>query len=998
MNKTIKIIVLAMLCLNFSSQAQQTTNVQGRVVGEDNQPLNGALIQVMGTRQVAATDKTGHFFLQKVSKSARLFITYLGCQGTELNASADVGTIKLSLKTDNLQEVAINAGYYTVKERERTGSITRVNAKDISSQPVSNPLAALIGRMAGVNVEQQSGINGGGFKVEIRGINSLRPDGRLPLYLVDGIPYPAGPINSNLSVDGISQLASPLNYISPADIESIEVLKDADATAIYGSRGANGVILIQTKKGKTGKTTIDINFNTGIAKVTRKLKLLNTQQYLQMRNEAFKNDNLTPGATDYDINGTWDQNRYTDWQKELIGGTARNTNINTSLSGGTENTQFSFRANYNKQGTVSPGNFSDQKGSGALNLNHTSANKLFKANFTSTYALDNNQMPKFDFTQYIDLAPNAPALYNPDGSLNWALNNSGVATWNNPIATIYSPYQGKTNTFLSNAQLSYQILQGLSIKTNFGYTNIRLSESNTIFIKSLSPSPSNTASKTIANNYIETWIAEPQINYQRFTTISTIDILMGATFQKDRQSSESLSGNNQTSDILVNNITSAPSRTASASSSQYNYLAFFGRINYKYQGKYILNLTGRRDGSSRFGPDKQFANFGAIGAAWLFGDEQAIKSIFPILSYGKLRASYGITGSDQIPNYGYLETYTTSTFAYRDGAGLFPSRLANPDYSWETNRKMEFALELGVLKDRMMLNTSWYRNRSSNQLVGYTLPDITGFSSIQYNLPATVQNKGWEFELHTINIKNQNFNWQTSVNISIPQNKLISYPNIQGSTYANIYTVGQSLYLPKVYHLTGVDQQTGLYTFADLNNNSTVDAADLAPAQKALTTHAFAGIQNSFSYKGLSLDFHVQLVSKTLRDPAGTFSPPGSLVNGTQGNQLQNVMDRWQNPGQQTSTQKFSQITAPNSATDRFFYLLQSNRFTNASFIRLKNVMISWQFPKSLVNKAKLTNLRLYLQAQNLFTISKYPGDPEIGTYKTLPSLTMVNAGIQVNL
>lgn len=986
MKKTIPTIVMAMLCLIFTTKAQQTTSLTGKVItSPDSRPLTGATIKVENGGGVLSNSE-GKFTIQTSLLKGLLIISYTGFKTVKVPFSKDaLGPFNIILQEveSTLKEVEVNAGYYTVKDKDRTGSISRVSGETIAQQPVSNPLASLIGRMAGVNIEQQSGINGGGFKVEIRGVNSLRTDGRQPLYLVDGIPYPSDHLTrSDMGIGGLSLYSSPLNYLNPADIESIEVLKDADATAIYGSRGANGVVLIKTKNAKIGKTSVNVDLSAGFSKVGSKFDLLNTSQYLEMRNEAFKNDGLLPGLTDYDVNGTWDKNRYTDWQKVLIGGTAHITNLNTSISGGDESTQFSFRGNYNKSGTVTPGDFSDQKGSGSLNVNHSSSNRKFKVSLSAMYGIDNNQLPLNDLTQYINLPPNAPETYNPDGTLNWALDDAGISTWTNPLAGIYQPYKGKTNTLIASSLLGYEVLPNLFARTSLGYTSIRLKENFISPISSKPPSSYARGGNIINSNAMETWIAEPQINYLKNIGNGKLDVLIGSTFQNNNQSNEQVVGNGFTSDLLINNIASAPNRYAEAGASQYKYISIFGRANYNYAGKYIINLTGRRDGSSRFGPGKQFGNFGALGLAWIFSNESFIKQELPILSFGKFRGSYGITGSDQIPNYGYLEAYTSSD-AYVDGSGLYPIRIANPDFSWETNRKLEATLDLGFINDRILVSTSWYRNRSSNQLVGYTLPDITGFASVQYNLPATVQNTGWEFEINTLNIHRGSFIWKSSFNLTIPKNKLLSYPNIKGSTYANTYTVGESLYTPRTYNYLGVDPLTGLYTFEDLDGNGTINSADRQPANKAITSHLYGGFQNSLSYKNFSLDVFIQFVNKTNRY-AFPFGAAGFM-----GNQMVSALNRWQKSGDGTDFQKFSQSYDSGGVDDQYFQFTSSNKFYDASYLRLKNVSLTW----------KIRTLKIYVQGQNLLTLTRFPGDPEvISATFSLPSMRTITMGLQVNL
>lgn len=978
--------------------ALASIEVKGKVVNENGQPLEGATIKVKGSIQSTKSNKNGEFILNGVYEKAVLVISFLGYKAQEIGASQNIGTIKLMPSLDELEEVEINAGYYKVKDRERTGSIARVTAETIAKQPISNPLAALIGRMPGVNIEQQSGINGGGFKVEIRGRNSLRNDpsnnGNSPLILIDGVPYPFMPMaNTQFSVHGISTLSSPLNNLNPSDIESIEVLKDADATAIYGSRGANGVILVKTKGAKVGKNTFDLNISTGISELGRKIELLNTEQYLEMRNEAFSNDKIIPRAIDYDVNGTWDKNAYTDWQEVLVGGKAHSTNINASIGGGNEFTQFNFRATYSKNGTVIPGDFSEKKGFSALTINHSSANKKFKASFSANYGIVNNSLPQTDLYNYITLPPNAPSTYDGNGNLNWAVNASGASTWVNPLATTHTDFNSKTNNWLSNGILSYEFLPGLILRSSFGYTNVRLNENLFIPLSAQDPNTSWTGSNRNFNNVIETWIIEPQLNYNKTVGNGELDILIGTTFQKNIADTETRVGIGYTSDLLLEDFNVAPVKSIGTSSSQYKYNAVFGRVNYNYLSRYLLNLTGRRDGSSRFGPNKQFANFGAIGAAWIFSNESFIKRILPFLTFGKIRGSYGITGNDQIADYGFLSTYS-GTEVYPTGSGLTPTRIANPDYSWETTKKIELAIDLGFIGDRVLLSGSYYRNRSSNQLVGYTLPDIAGFSSIQSNLPAVVQNTGWEFQINTSNIIKKSFSWKSSFNLTLPESKLLSFPNLAGSTYATTYVVGESLFTSSVYHYLGVNPQTGVYDYDDLDGNGRFTVLDRRPSKKNKTTHFYGGLNNSVNYKSFSLDLFFQFASKTSNNILAGFGVAG----GTRTNKPVEILDRWQNIGDDKPYQKFSTFSTAGSAGERFNLIRSSDNFSDASFIRLKNVSFSWNVPADLLKKAKLQSLRVFVLGQNLLTITNYLGDPESLLVSVLPPLRTITAGFQLTL
>ncbi|MBE0392035.1 TonB-dependent receptor plug domain-containing protein [Flavobacterium sp. PL002] len=408
---------LATKLLKQTYAVPQQTQISGTITDGSN-PLTGVTISIKGkVKATVISDFDGKFTIT-ASPNDLLIFSFMGYKTLTIPVDGRAMiNIEMHQDATALQEVKINAGYYTVKESERTGNIARISAKDIATQPVTNVLATMQGRMAGVNITQTTGMPGGGFDIQIRGQNSLRFDGNSPLYIVDGVPYASEPIGSLFTSGHLPRRTSPLNSINPGDIESIEVLKDADATAIYGSRGANGVVLISTKRGKEGKTKFTGSVSSGSGHVTRFMKLMNTEEYLTMRREAYANDGVTDyPATAYDINGTWDQNRYTNWQKELLGGNSSISTMQASLSGGSTQTQFVLSGTYNKETTVFPGDYKYEKGNVHLNLNHESEDQRFRINFTTGYVVQNNIMPTADFMgTALSLAPNAPRFMMHQG-------------------------------------------------------------------------------------------------------------------------------------------------------------------------------------------------------------------------------------------------------------------------------------------------------------------------------------------------------------------------------------------------------------------------------------------------------------------------------------------------------------------------------------------------------------------------------------------------------
>ncbi|KQC02816.1 SusC/RagA family TonB-linked outer membrane protein [Pedobacter sp. Hv1] len=961
-------------------------DITGKLVDETGQPIAGATIKVKGTTAVTTSNSEGVFSLKNIADDATLEISYLGYQIKEVKASKDLGTLRMEVAVGKLDQVTVNAGYYTVKDGERTGSISRITSKDIETQPVNNVLAIMQGRMPGVNITQSTGTPGGGFDIKIRGRNSIRTDGNSPLYIIDGVPYASDPIGAFQTTTGFPTIASPLNSINTDNVESIEVLKDADATAIYGSRGANGVILVTTKKGKPGKTKVSINSYKGAGQVTKFLELMNTQEYLTMRKQAFINDGLSNyNEWDYDINDTWDQNRYTDWQKELLGGSAEINNIQGTISGGTVNSQFLISGNYRSESTVLPGDFLYRKGGVQASFTHQSDDHKFKMAFSINYIRQNNDQPSFDFTYDArSLAPNAPALYDSKGNLNWE-----NGTWDNPLRNLKAKFEAKTNDLITNTILSYELLPGLVVKSSFGLTDLSTLESRVtpsdMGNPALNPSSAN-STITFNNTNRLSWIIEPQINWSKELRAGKIDVLLGATIQSQNTDRLYQSGTGFSSNSLIYSLAAARTvRVLLSDITQYKYQAFFGRVNYNYNQRYIVNLTARRDGSSRFGPDKRFATFGALGAAWLFSNEHFLKDN-TWLSFGKLRASYGITGSDQIGDYQFFNTYATSGVAYGNTIGLQPTRLYNPNFAWETNRKLEIALELGFLQDRLFFTGAWYKNRSSNQLVGIPLPGTTGFTLLQSNLDATVQNSGLELTLRTENLKTKNLTWTTSLNISSSKNKLIRFPGLEGSGYSQQYRIGKSLDIQLLYQYKGINPQTGVYEFVDVNNDNRISFPEDKQTIADLTPKYFGGIQNQITFKKWNLDFLFQFVKqKNNSYPIG--------YNGDMTNQPWRVLESWLKSGDTGPYQIFTTGNNSSAITSGSLYSASNMSVVDASYIRLKNVSLSYELPLIL----KGTQCKVSLQGQNLLTFTKYKdGDPEFISYGFLPPLKVVTAGIQL--
>jgi hypothetical protein len=517
-----------------------------------------------------------------------------------------------------------------------------------------------------------------------------------------------------------------------------------------------------------------------------------------------------------------------------------------------------------------------------------------------------------------------------------------------------------------------------------GFADIRMQQV-LIFPQSTQSQQNASAGFTrFAENERKSYIIEPQVDYNR----GGLHILAGGTWQQRNSSSAYAEGKGYQDESRMAKLTDADTVIRKPDGHmQYRYISFFTRLTYDWQGKYIVNASYRRDGSSRFGSGKQFGNFGALGVAWIFTAESFMKQQ-SLLSFGKLRMSLGITGNDQIADYQYLSNYGISG-NYQGNNTLSPLRIANNKYSWEENRKSEAAIELGFLKDRIFFSAARYYNRGTNQLVGSQLPGMSGFTSYQANLPAIVENKGWEFELTTSNIDHHHFKWSSSWNLSFFHNKLKTFDRLSSSAYAGSYVLGQPLNIVRGYHFTGIDPQTGIAQFEDINKDGHLSGMEDFITISKRDPDFYGGITNDFTYAGLNLSCFWQFVKQQGEIVVNT---PGSLKNETSRGLL-----RWRNPGDITAVPRAT-TTPGNPANDINAGLpLSSAGYGDASYLRLRNLSLSYNLPAPWLKRLQISLCKLYLQTQNLITFTAYHGaDPE--TQNALPPLKIITTGIQLTL
>lgn len=954
----------------------QQINIIGKVTDTAGLPLPGATITIKRNNKIVLSDANGQFTVA-AETGDMLLISFIGYDLYQYTVQSNSNSVNIVLhkSASKLNEVQV-IGYGTTTKRLNTGSIGTVSAKDIETQPVSNPLAAIQGKVSGVLVQTQNGLPGGGIKVQIRGQGSLA-SGTDPLYIVDGIPFLSSSLTGITGVSGANGAISPLSIINPDDIERIDILKDADATAIYGSRAANGVVLITTKKGVKGRSSFAVNLSEGVSRISRlDNPLLNLSQYLQLRREAFANDGEIPDADSAPDLMTWDTTKSTNWQKYFYGGTAHVTNVQASLSGGDEHNQYLLSGNYRKEGTILPGDESYVKGGGYFTFSHQSVNNKFTTTTSVNYNKDHNRTLYFSInSQDFLLPPNFP-IYNPDGTYNWDIAN--------PVAALQQRQESNTDYLNINQLLDYKINSSLSFHINAGYNTYRLQQIATLPVLSQNPAFDPLATAYFGDNLSERYILEPQVNYNKTLGNGTLTALVGGTYQYQKNTGTLIEGDGISNPTLLGNLGAASTIVGYTNNyTLYKYVSVFGRVNYNWRQKYLIDLNFRRDGSSRFGPNHQFGNFYAVGGAWIFSEERFIKDLLPFISFGKLRGSFGTTGNDQIADYQYLASYGTGT-TYDNIATLTPNRVANPNYSWETTHKLEAAVEIGVFSDRLLFTGAWYKHTSSNQLIAYKLPVLSGFATYQANFPATIENTGLELDLNARIIQNGAFKWQSSINLTVPHNQLKSFPNIAGSSYANTYVVGQDLSVYRGLRFLGVNPQTGNAIFADINQDGVISAPGDFVVLGKTSPDLYGGWVNNFTWKGFEGGFAIEFVKRKY---------PGyqPLLGGYPQNNPLYVSQRWQQPGDISNV--------PRASVDLSSSQYNNSQLLNADYARLKNASVAYNFPRPLAAKIAMKALKIYLNGENIFVLAnKSRFDPEIsGTSGGMPPLKTFVLGLKAN-
>ncbi|MGB3605559.1 MAG: TonB-dependent receptor [Psychroserpens sp.] len=951
--KILKVLILTVFMCFFANANAQNT-LSGKVTDTNGMPIAGASILVEGTTIGASTDFDGGYILKgNFSNTATLIFSYLGYKTQRITLTGQ-NEVNAQLEEDisALNEVVL-VGYGAQLKKDITGAVTTIDSESFEARPNAKLGNLLQGQSAGVQVLSSSGKPSQGFSLRIRGTNSINTNSD-PLYVVDGVP------------------TTDTRSINPGDIDTITVLKDASSAAIYGAQGANGVVLITTKRGTTSKPKVTLDIYSGFAQVWNTLPVLNGEQYQDLMTEL----GLTPP-------GGWESyTERTDWQ-DAIFQNGLSQNYQTSVSGKTESTNYYISAGYLSQ-------------EGAVRSSEI-ARTNFKINIDQTINDWLKVGSRIAYTEYRDVDVNDNAAVNQGGVLLGALttpsiigvfNDQGMFTsnpfqnWENPLASTDGlEREFRSQRFLGNLYLEAEIAKGLTYKINYGVDN-----NNGIFDSFLDPFRTGFGvaieGQSINNtNKTSYYIVENTLNYKNIFGRHDIEALVGSVNQKFRFENSTIESRGFASAAVTTPNAGIPFNS-SANKSERTNGSFLGRINYSYDDKYLFTANFRADGSSVFGPGNRWGYFPSFSAGWRVSNENFIGDD-SFISDLKLRAGWGIVGNDQIRPYAYLglvgggANYPFGTTAQ---SGTFPASLENLTLKWEESEQTNIGIDIALFDNKISFTADAYIKNTTDLLLDAPLPTSTGFSSAFQNI-GEVQNKGLEFSLNTVNINTDNLSWTSGFNISFNRNEvkaLAGSPLFGGSIAggrgeASITQVGEPLGVLYGYIFGGVDPQTGNAFYIDDEGNSTFtpeedDRTIIGDANPDF----YYGITNTLSYKGFGLFVFLQgtqgndILNATRIETEGMIDAKNQSIS---------VLNRWKQPGDITDIPRSSFGNSDNSRV--------STRFIeDASYLRFKAITLSYNLPQSALQNINMSNLKIYLTGENMFTITDYSGfDPEVNAF-----------------
>ena len=984
--------------------------VTGKVTSaDDGSGIPGVNIVVKGTTTGAVTDLDGNYKLSVPSDASTLVFSFIGMATQELDI-AGRAIIDLAMATDaeQLSEVIV-VGYGTQTKEQLTGSVSIVDPASLQMIPKASFQDALQGSSPGIQVVSNDGAPGANISVRIRGIGSINASNE-PLYVIDGIPVTSGSITSTDFGNG-GRSSNVLASLNPNDIESLIVLKDAASTAIYGSRGANGVVLITTKGGKVGKATVDVKARWGVSDYAYKNLLtgLNSTQYEQLYVEGYVNrGSLTEQeardqfATQFPINPETGDYYNTNWIEEMSRQGAVQE-YDASVSGGTEDITYFVSGNFFDQDGVVDQNYFTRL-SGRANISGKISEKVrFSNNLSvSTYkqrGITDGTAWEAPFYLGILMAPTVP-IYDLEGNF-YADHKGFFMGGNNPVGQLYDNIRELKQTRVTdNISASVEIIDGLTFKTAWSLDIININEK--VFENGRYGDGRNVGGTAdVAHNGVFNWLGTQTLNYG--VTLSeqhNLDILLGYEAQKVTQDGVNAYGRGFAHPSLTNLRNAADPNFVDSYITEYAFNSYFGRVNYDFRNKLFGSASIRRDGSSRFGPNNRWGTFWSVGGAYSLSEEDFMQNV-SVINLAKLRASYGITGNAGIGNFDYAGLWGFGA-AYDGSPGATPSQVANPDLTWESQGNLNFGIDLEMFSNRLRVNTDWFKRVSSDLLLDRPLSMTTGFRTVSQNF-GDMENAGWEIAISGDVVSTTDFTLTLGANVTFIKNELTKLPEayIDGTKRREEGRDYQEYYL---YGWHGVDPANGdplWYTDSSRSETTNdISAAERFYDGRSATPTAYGGFNFVANWKGISLSamFNYQFGNYVYDSPGWVLHGDGRFTpRSTSQFAFEN---RWTTPGQEAlfPQHRWGGNQSSNQRnSDRYLY--------DGDFIRLKRVNLAYNFPKSLTSKMFLRSLQVYASLDNFWTWTKsedLPFDPEqaiSGIYNTTtPISKTVNFGINIGL
>lgn len=991
------------------SVQQQDRTITGIVTDNLGEPIIGANIAIKGTTIGTVTDIDGNFSLE-VPASATITISYIGYLTKEIpvgNNSRIV--VKLAEDTQNLDEVVV-VGYGVQKKSDLTGSVANIKSEKLMERPATTVEQALAGRVAGVNVSTNSGRPGGRTSIQIRGYSSINATSN-PLYVVDGVVWEGG----------------GLDAINPNDIQSVDVLKDASSTAIYGTRGSNGVIIITTKKGKLGqKASIGYDANVSFSKLARKIDVLNSEEFMQVWDTGYKNaEKFDPAGwksgkynsfspeyvrEHYKVGNTYGNRELfdvngkplydTDWQDEATR-LAVSQNHNLSVTGGSEKTSYAAFLNYTDDEGILKSTYK-KRFSGRLNLD-TEITGWLKVGTMLSYSdiresfQDQEQGSGNIPRTMIETTPIIPTKW-ADGTFARPADFAGMEDADTPASLASElKWLNKSAVFNGNAYANITFMKGLEFRTTIGASNTDWHE---FIFAPTTISLRTGVGKNKANVNSERrrfWQWENHLTYNTtINDIHSINAMVGAEYQKYHKLRTEQTGQDLSDDFFNwNNLGQAKSQSIASEFMGWQMESYFARINYSLKNKYLLTVTGRVDGSSKFGKNNKYAFFPSAALGWRVVDEAFMENTKDWLSNLKLRLSYGLTGNSDIGQYRSLSMLGSTTYVFGGdrAPGMIIGELANPDLKWEKTEQWDFGFDFGVLDNRLSLEADFFLKKTKDLLYEAPVPATSGKRSMMSNI-GSMENKGIELTLNTVNIKTNDFQWSSSFNISFLKNKITQLgvnnedklvdPDFLGKNV--ILRVGEPVGSFWGYKLLGTwgsneaeeaakyGKKPGDLKHEDLNHDNQINDADKQIIGRG-TPDFYGTFNNYLQYKNFdfSLELQYSVGADVLNNTNHSSEDRTSIANSKK-----TVLNAWTEENQNTP------IAQTRLASAGYTTLIDSHKVENGSFLRGKNISIGYSLPTELISKIGFTKLRVSFSAQNFFLITSYSGyDPEVSTWDT---------------